>query len=290
MIQYEPKSFLRILFGFRGSVFLAVLPRVTVAAAIAWLAHRGNVRIPPTVHSLLGVALGLLLVFRTNASYDRYWEGRKLLGQINNRARDLMRQSAAYIEGDDADAKGARAEIRRLVVLFYSLVRQHLRAERDLSKLRADATPEERAALEPASTRPALALAWLSRHLGDNVRAGRIRDAAFQKMDDNLTSFVDAYGGCERILRTPIPFAYAQHIKAFLSLFCFTVPFALVDSLHQYTPVAAAVIAYGLFGIEEIGVEIEDPFGTDPNDLPLDAIGERIAEDAKSVLADRDRA
>jgi len=89
-------------------------------------------------------------------------------------------------------------------------------------------------------------------------------------------------------MRTPLPFAYAQHIKSFLTLFCASVPFAMVEAMGWYTPIAAAVIAFGLFGIDEIGVEIEDPFGYDPNDLPLDAIGNRIAEDTRVILAMRD--
>ena len=87
---------------------------------------------------------------------------------------------------------------------------------------------------------------------------------------------MDQRGACERIVRTPVPFAYAQHIKGFLFLFCYSVPFVLVDQTVNFTPLAAAAIAYALFGIEEIGVEIEDPFGDDPNDLPLDAIEKNL--------------
>lgn len=288
MIQYQAKDFLRVLFGMRGSVLPTVLPRVIVTAGFgalaAWLHATQQTRIPAAVHQLVGVALGLLLVFRTNASYDRYWEGRKLLGQVNNRSRDLIRQTAAYVEGEGAEVAAERSKIRRLVVLFYMLLRNHLRGERDFAKLGVELSADERAALDPVASRPGLAARWLAESLIANVKAGRVRDAAFQLMDQNVTALVDAWGGCERILRTPIPFAYAQHIKAFLSLFCFTVPFALVDLLKWGTPAAAAVIAYGMFGIEEIGVEIEDPFGDDPNDLPMDAIGERIAADAKDVL------
>ena len=95
-------------------------------------------------------------------------------------------------------------------------------------------------------------------------------------MDTNLTALVDYHSGCERIVRTPIPFAYAQHIKLFVTLFCFTVPFAIVDAMKGYTPVAAAIFAFALFGIDEIGVEIEDPFGYDDNDLPIERIAATI--------------
>jgi putative membrane protein len=102
-------------------------------------------------------------------------------------------------------------------------------------------------------------------------------------LDGALQDIVDALGGCERILRTPVPFAYAHHIKGFLTIFCFTVPLALLPQMGWYTAVAAAIVAYALFGIDEIGVEIEDPFGYDPNDLPLDAIGDNLTIDVEQA-------
>ena len=102
-------------------------------------------------------------------------------------------------------------------------------------------------------------------------------------LDSNISALVKSLGGCERIRRTPVPFAYAQHIKIFVVLFCYTVPFAMADSLHQYTWVAAGVLSFALFGIDEIGVEIEDPFGYDPNDLPLDNIGDTIDASLREI-------
>src|SRR4051794_38037003 len=114
MVEYDAKSFSRILFQLRGSVLPGLVPRVLVCAAMggvaAYFFDTRGFKVPSLVHTLLGVALGLLLVFRTNASYDRYWEGRKLLGGFANRARDLARQAAAYVEGDDEDAVAARRE------------------------------------------------------------------------------------------------------------------------------------------------------------------------------------
>jgi putative membrane protein len=94
-------------------------------------------------------------------------------------------------------------------------------------------------------------------------------------------------GGAERIVKTPVPFAYAQHIKIFVTLFCLTVPFAMSSSLHWLTPAGAALLGFALIGIDEIGVEIEEPFGYDPNDLPLDLILQTIDKDTAEVLGDR---
>jgi putative membrane protein len=129
---------------------------------------------------------------------------------------------------------------------------------------------------------------WLARALARAADAGRLTEQRLQLIDANLTSFVDSWGGAERIWKTPIPFAYAQHIKIFLVAFCVTVPFALVEAMGWATPAAAAIVVFGLLGIEEIGIEIEDPFGEDPNDLPLDRIGETITVDTAAMLALRD--
>ena len=287
MIEYESKNWADVLFRVRGSVIRALLPRILMCAAIgvfaAWAFASRGFKLPPIAHTLLGVALGLLLVFRTNASYDRYWEGRRLFGLFVNRARDLSRQAAAYLEGDGAEAE--RREIARLVTMTYALLRQNLRRERDLGQLGMELSDEERRALEPITVRPSVPVVWLTHVLARCQRGGRLSPERLHLMDANVTQLVDVWGGTERILKTPIPFAYAQHIKAFLTLFCFTAPFAMVEQMHWYTPVASAVLAFGMFGIEEIGVEIEDPFGHDPNDLPLDAIGSRIAEDTRTMAA-----
>jgi putative membrane protein len=228
---------------------------------------------------MIGVALGLLLVFRTNASFDRWWEGRKLLGGIVNRTRDLARQLVAFVPADsrpDADVSV------RLLNTFFAVAIQGLRDERDLAVLGDLLTAEERAELEPVKTRATVVLTWISKRIDRLTREGKLSDARLLAMDTNLTALVDYHSGCERIVRTPIPFAYAQHIKLFVTLFCFTVPFAIVDAMKSYTPVAAAIFAFALFGIDEIGVEIEDPFGYDDNDLPI----ERIAATIKSSMTD----
>jgi putative membrane protein len=292
MIDYDSKGFSRIVFQLRGSVIPSIASRIVMCTAIgggaAWLYDARGTKIPSIAHTLLGVALGLLLVFRTNASYDRYWEGRKLLGGFVNRARDLVRQATSFIEGDDALGRGHRREIARQTVLFYALLRQYLRKERELENLGVALRDDERAALREAAVRPNLAAHWLTATLVRAQRDGRLSEEKLRLMDNNITSFLDSWGGAERIMKTPIPFAYAQHIKSFLTLFCVSAPFAMVESMKWYTPIAAGILAFGMFGIDEIGVEIEDPFGYDPNDLPLDAIGFRIDEDTRLILAQRD--
>jgi ion channel-forming bestrophin family protein len=291
VIQYQAKSWLSLLLRWKGTVAPGILLRSLVAAGIgvaSVLVWRDqHWALPPVAHGLVGVALGLLLVFRTNASYDRFWEGRKLVGMMVNRSRDLLRQVTTLIEGDDAAAQADRAELLRLVNLLYALIRQYLRKERDLATRGNLITESERAALADVAVRPAVTFTWIGARLTAAVRAGRLTETRLMLMDANLTSFSDSWGGAERIMKTPLPFAYAHHIRVFLTLFVFTAPFAMAQQMSWATPAAAFVLAYGLFGIDEIGVEIEDPFGYDANDLPLDATGDTIAADTAAIARSR---
>jgi putative membrane protein len=173
----------------------------------------------------------------------------------------------------------------RLLNAFFAVAMQGLRDERDLRAVGELLTADERARLEPVKTRATMVLSWITKRIDTLAREGKITDARLLAMDTNLTALVDYHSGCERIVRTPIPFAYAQHIKLFVTLFCFTVPFAIVDAMKLYTPVAAAIFAFALFGIDEIGVEIEDPFGYDDNDLPIDRIAVTIQTSTTEVAS-----
>jgi putative membrane protein len=288
LIDYDAKSWLGVVLRLRGSVGPRIAGRMLIVTAIgaaaAFLYDRHEFHTPAVVHTMIGVALGLLLVFRTNASFDRWWEGRKLLGAIVNRTRDLARQFSAYVP---ADSRAVVDDSMRLLNAFFALAMQGLRHERDLGVLGELLTKDERAHLEPLHTRASVVLSWITKRIDTLAREGKITDARLLAMDTNLTALVDAYSGCERIVRTPIPFAYAQHIKLFVTIFCFTVPFAIVDAMKLYTPVAAAIFAFALFGIDEIGVEIEDPFGYDDNDLPIDRIGQIIQASTTEITKPR---
>ena len=277
MIDYDAKSWFGVVIRVRGSVAPRVVPRMLIAAglgfAASYLYENHKFHTPAVAHTMIGVALGLLLVFRTNASFDRWWEGRKLLGGMVNRTRDLARQLAAYVPGDSRDDVDVSV---RLLNAFFALAMQGLRDEKDLAAVGELLTADERKKLEPVKTRASVVLTWITARIDRLARDGKITDARLLAMDTNVTALVDFHSGCERIVRTPIPFAYAQHIKLFVTLFCFSVPFAIVDQMKTYTPIAAAIFAFALFGIDEIGVEIEDPFGYDDNDLPIDRIAATI--------------
>lgn len=286
MITYPTRRWAWLVFQLRGSVFPRIAARSLIFAAVAagFVALRElgivDTAISGAAHAMVGVALGLLLVFRTNASYDRYWEGRRLLSEIANHIRNLARQTQSFL-----GPGGCRAEVRRLLPALYPLIRRHLRDERDWPELAAVLTREELAELESAATPPLACIKWISDLLTAEANAGLMVEPRLRHVDVTMGQMVGAIGHCERIAQTPVPFAYAHHIKAFLFIFCLTAPMALLSSMGWGAPGAIAVIVYGLYGIDEIGVEIEDPFGNDPNDLPLDAIGETLEVDVDQTLA-----
>jgi putative membrane protein len=250
-----------------------------VGAAI--LNEHHGLHIPILVHTLVGVALGLLLVFRTNASYDRWWEGRKLLGLLVNRTRDFNRQVVAYLDAPDLATE--HATLQRWTDAFVRTGIQVLRRERDLDALGEVLLPEERARLADVEHRAICIQQWITNRLVELARQGRLTEERLRTIDGNLTVWSDALGACERIAKTPLPIAYAQHTKLLVSLFCFSAPFALAQSITWFTPVGAVALAFALFGVDEIGVEIEDPFGYDANDLPMDAIAATIARNTREL-------
>jgi len=286
VIQYETQNWLGTVMRVRGTVMPRVMGRTIAVALVATLLLllRENtdlvLSIPGTAHAMVGVALGLLLVFRTNASYARYWEGRILLGGMVNNCRDLARQSVSYLPHLTEEE---RTDLADEIGGFAASVAAYLRNE-SATEATEPFLGARASKLSELSAPPLEIISWLSKRFVTEANAGRLSELRLQTLDAALSDLVDLWGGCERILKTPVPFAYAHHIKSFLTIFCFTAPFTMVGSMGWYAPAAAAVVAFGLYGIDEIGVEIEEPFGRDANDLPLDAIVQTISGNVVETL------
>jgi putative membrane protein len=272
MVDYDPKSFLRVVTQLRGSVIPALLPRILlctgIGAGAAYLHFNFAFKLPSIAHTLLGVALGLLLVFRTNASYDRFWEGRKQWGGIVNEARNLARTSTVLLR----EAPDLHLSILRWTAAWPYAAMASLRGKRSLGPVAELLPADERKAALAAQHVPLAVAVRISRDLDEARRRGVISDYQQMTLDQNVQLLIDYVGACERIHKTPLPFAYVVHLRRALILYCFSLPFALIDTFHWATLGLVFVLAYTFFGIEEIGVEIEDPFGTDDNDLPLEKI------------------
>jgi putative membrane protein len=277
MIRYDPHSWFDHFFDIRGTLLIEISARVltcvAVSAGVVWFhGHVRHVDIPVTIHSLVGVALGLLLVFRTNASYDRYWEGRKLWGSIVNDTRNLVRSGHAHLAGD----RELLLKLVRWTAVFPYTVMSTLRGDAVIGPAADDLTPEERMELLTSQHLAVHTSQKLTHVLRLAYQKQLITDNLTVSLEQNIQRLIDALGGCERIRKTPLPYAYVVHLRRALVIYCFTLPFALVDTFGWLTVAVVALVAYTYFGIEEIGVEIEGPFGHDENDLPLKDICDTI--------------
>lgn len=272
MIIYDPKNWLRILLDFpRSPVFrtlaLDVLAAGAYSAFIVWLeTDVMSVAVPlgPSFLSILGIILGLLLVFRTNTSYDRWWEGRRLWGQLVNVSRGLAHQLDALLPAGSAD----REEYAELMAIFPTVLAKHLR------------TPRGR----PGPHRPNALIQRLSRAVHRDVAAGTLPRECVVSLTPLLLAYDDITGACERIRNTPIPFSYSSYVKQFVLLYALVMPFGLVREFGYGTVIASMFTFFATMGLELLATEIEEPFGTDRNDLPLDDLADRIARDVRSLL------
>lgn len=286
MIDYDPHQWGHHFFDVKGSMVREIVGRLLVvsvwaAGVVAFHRYVHPVGLPNTVHGLVGVALGLLLVFRTNSSYDRFWEGRKLWGGIVNETRNLARAAGVFLREQDPEL------YRKLVQwtsVFPYATASVLRGESGLGPVAAQLPAEE---VQQVGTAQHIALAVsqrMSEALAEGRRRGHYTEYTQLALDQNVQLLIDFLGGCERIHKTPMPFAYMVHLRRALVIYCVTLPFALVEAFGWTTVVATFCVSYVFFGIEEIGVEIEDPFGTDDNDLPLERICGVIQANLQALL------
>jgi ion channel-forming bestrophin family protein len=276
VIEYDPSKWSSHFFDLRGSLVREIAYRVglcavtAIAVSIAFHYHE-DVAIPDKPHALVGPALALLLVFRTNTANDRYWEGRRLWGATVNTARNLRRKAYHLLA---AEPETANALTEWTIAWFWS-ARAHLVHERSVGPT-CELPAADKALAVAASHVPVHVAGRLTGIIADARRRGVISDIQQQMLDQDVQALIDNLGGCERIDQTPLPYAYAVHLRRALILYCLTLPFALVSTFGEWTVLASLIVSYVLIGIEEIGTEIEGPFGRKHNDLPLDRICERL--------------
>lgn len=286
------RSWLGVALRVKGSVLPAVLPRSIVcglvAAAIVLLAQQNIKLFVPLKDNLIpSIVLGLLLVFRTNTAYDRYWEGRKALGTIMVSIRNLSRQIWVHTtEKEPLDREKKRIVLSLLAAIPY-VTKHHLRSEpmgAEVQKLLSEARWQQIQQSQQTSNVPLEVIFWISDYLETEYRSGHLNVNQLVAMTGMLDAIVGAVGSCERILKTPIPLAYAIHLKQLLLIYCLFLPFQTVKDLGWMAVPVVTIVSFTLLGIEEIGVEIENPFGTDSNDLPLDGICETIRGNVEDLM------
>ncbi len=263
-----------MLFVWHGSVLKSIIPQLifmTLLSLLAMYTH-GRVfgeEIPlnSTPFTLCGVALTIFLAFRNNASYERYWEARRLWGNVMIVERAITAQVQSYVD-EGIDRHGF---IQLLIAFAYALKHQ-LRdtdASADLARLLGD---EAKLALRNRLFAPIVILGQARRRLGELHRGGAISDTQLWMMDAQLNELGVAAGSCERIRSTPLPLAYGVLLHRTVYAYCGLLPFGLINSIGFTTPLICVFVSYTLLALEAIASEISDPFSFTPNALALDAM------------------
>jgi putative membrane protein len=268
---------------------------VVVALVVTFLEehHDWHPNLTPLPFTLTGVALGIFLGFRNNASYDRWWEGRKIWGSATNDARSLARQILTLIGPQPGAADIPTGELAALqrqlvyrVIAWAHALRMALRGETDPHDLTDLLPADEIAALAKQSNKPYAVNQGTAELIKDAYRRGWIHPMHLVVLEQSLTRLTDIHGAAERIQLTPIPFSYTTLIHRITAVYCYTLPFGVVDTVGIFTPFVVTIVAYAFFGLDVIGEEIDMPFGYDANDLPLRAITRTIEINLRQRLGE----
>ncbi|AWH55171.1 bestrophin [Stenotrophomonas sp. ESTM1D_MKCIP4_1] len=289
IIRPRPRG-CQLLYILRGSIVPAIAPKVlailvlsiAVAAVVELAPPIGIERVSATPFTLLGLVLSIFLSFRNSACYDRWWEGRKLWGQLIYESRSLARQVNLLL-GDSE----ARRRIAYLTTAFAHALAARLRGRVVALVALPWLDDPQREQLAKRENVPDALLSMIAAELAQALRSGDLEPILYTQLEDRLHAMSSIQAGCERILSTPLPFAYTLLLHRCAWMFCVLLPFGLASSLGWGTPVLSAVLAYAFFGLDQLGEEMEEPFGLEPNDLPLDAMVRTIEIDQLDALGER---
>lgn len=289
----DRNSFWSDAFSWHGSVTPLVTPYVVSIGMLAsiiclavWLIEqyfqfRISLEVAP--FEIAGAALSLLLILRTNAGYDRWWEARKIWGGIVNQSRNVAISAVSYGRGNVQ----WRHEFVRWAIAFPHIARCSLRGEPPSPEVYEVLGQHEADAIANANHMPGYVALRLANLLAEARSAGDLDGYAFLQIDKERATLIDHIGACERILKTPLPIVYSIKIRRFIVLFLLTVPFALLHQLQEQwlIPFITMLVAYPLMALDQIGIELQNPFATkNLSHLPLSTISANIESNLKSLL------
>lgn len=285
MINYNPKEWFTFIFRFsKADTFRKLLPLLigvgVYAALIAYLelnylnlSESHYIRNIGMMHNVLGFVISLLLVFRTNTAYERWWEGRKIWGTLTNSSRNLAIKVSAFLtEGDD------KFFFKRIIPQYAFALRDFLQDNVAYQELDGDMEINNEKHI------PNQIAAGMYKRLNNIFIKKEISTGQFLAINEEIKTFTEICGACERIKFTPIPFTYSVFIKKFIFFYVMTLPFGWVFSLAYFTIPVVVLILYALASLELIAEEIENPFGKDANDLPLQQICNNIQKHVKEII------
>jgi putative membrane protein len=294
MIIYNTKDWRKIFlsaFGFGSAYNAKDLFQIQAfilayCLLVVYLRHyhyppeRLSIQLDPTFLSLVGVILGLSLVFRVNSSYERWWEGRKQWGALVNHSRTLAAYFHAVLPEHD---QTNRYYVAAHIANFAYALKGHLRAKINWEMFDYP-NEKEKKDMQQAGHLPYQVASYLFKKTEELFRSGLLCEADKINIKQQIQAMIDVLGACERIKNTPIPFSHTSFIKTFIIFYAFFLPIGLVDKFGWYTVPAVFLISYALAGVEVISEEIEQPFGTDANDLPLRHLSNVIKQNTYDIL------
>lgn len=288
MITYNPKDWWKLIFAFHKSDTFRMLMPGLIALAIftACIAYLEldhlhlNFKNTTAAHSIIGVVLSFLLVFRTNSAYDRWWEGRKLWGSFVNNSRNLAMKLNALFPKESIEL---RQKFKVLIANYIIAAHQHLVNSVDVKTLEFHGEYDEKY-YSQFNHIPNGIWKALYEEIIKLTKDGVITKEELLFLNTEIQSFTDNIGACERIKNTPIPYSYSIFLKKIIFVYVLTMPFGFAMEFGYWATLVVPFVFYAFASIELIGEEIENPFGNDDNDLPTDEIAERIKLNLQELL------
>jgi len=288
MIQYNPKEWFGLIFKFHKSdtfrkmFWVLVLFAACTTGVVYIELHFQSMKIFSNViqiHSLLGFVIGLMLVFRTNSAYDRWWEGRTQWGALVNNCRNFAIKIKAVL-GPNSDL-----ELYKILIPNYVFaMKEHLRKGVKFEEL-DDNEYLTNTELEKHQHIPNIIALKMYDRLHHLYREGKLSGDQLITLDKELKSLTDIIGACERIKNTPIPFSYNLFLKKFIFTYTLTLPFGLANDFYYWTVPISTFVLYIFGSLELLAEEIEEPFGMDTNDLPTDDLAKKIKQNVNEILS-----
>ncbi|MBL0744947.1 bestrophin family protein [Chryseolinea lacunae] len=291
MVMYNPKNWFALVFhAYSRRVMTTLWPAIAFMLAYSTVLcyimldyfklHLADFQPTIAMHSLLGIVLGLFLVFRTNTAYDRWWEGRRMWGGMVNSTRNFAMKVAACLPTENHEERDWFA---KMIPNFVFAVKENLRNGVQFAELEA---PDDKFIndLKRFKHKPNRIASLMYKRINELYRANKVSGDQLINLDKELKDFIDLMGACERIKNTPIPYSYMMYVKKFIFIYIITLPFGFVTQSGYMTVPIVGLVSFVLLSVELIAEEIEDPFGRDINDLPLDDLAGKIKENVKEIL------
>lgn len=288
MVIYDNKKWFNTFVNFYRSYVIQQIFKSTLAVGVITAifcllvidVFHFQIRFQSSLFSLLGIVLSILLVFRTNTAYDRWWEGRKLWGTLVNNSRDLALMMHSMLDRSNMEDRNYFA---KHISNFAFALKEHLRAGVKLEELHHLDEQEVRIYGQRQHI-PNQIIANLYERTQQLYRREAINGFDTMPLRTHLQAYTDILGACERIKKTPIPFSYSIYIKSFIITYTFMLPFGLIEEFGYFTVFLVMLIFYAFIGVELMAEEIEDPFGRDCNDLPTGDIANTIKNNVYEIL------